>query len=104
MMLIDTAELMSVADVLPIDLKIQLIDKLLISLNLSSYSVGDTWQKQAQQQTLTIPKLNPLHYAKAPTEPFQAIAENKAELDFSDIEDSTAFAKKLRQQAWQRHE
>jgi len=67
-------------------------------------SLFEAWQKQAQQQTLTIPKLNPLHYAKAPTEPFQAIAENKAELVFADIEDSAAFAKNLRQQAWQRHE
>ncbi len=62
-------------------------------------SLFDAWQKQAQQ-TLTIPKLNPLHYAKAPTEPFQAIAENKAELVFADIEDSAAFAKKLRLQSW----
>jgi hypothetical protein len=67
-------------------------------------SLFEAWQKQAQQQTLKIPKLNPLHYAKAPTEPFQAIAENKAELVFADIDDSAAFAKKLRQQAWQRHE
>ncbi len=74
------------------------------SLNLSSYSVEAAWQEEVQQRTLTIPKLNPLHYAKAPTEPFQAIAENKAEFVFADIEDSTAFAKKLRQQAWQRHE
>jgi PHD/YefM family antitoxin component YafN of YafNO toxin-antitoxin module len=58
-------------------------------------SLFEAWQKQAQQ-TLTIPKLDPLHYAKAPTEPFQAIAENKAELVFADIEDSAALAKKLR--------
>lgn len=67
-------------------------------------SLFDAWQKQTQQQTLKIPKLNPLHYAKSPTEPFHAIIENKAELVFSDVEDSAAFAKKLRQQAWQRHE
>jgi PHD/YefM family antitoxin component YafN of YafNO toxin-antitoxin module len=38
-------------------------------------SLFDAWQKQAQQ--LTIPKLNPLHYAKAPTEPFQFNQENE---------------------------
>jgi PHD/YefM family antitoxin component YafN of YafNO toxin-antitoxin module len=70
---------------------------------MMSQSLFEAWQKQAQQ-TLTIPKLNPLNYAKAPTEPFHTIAENKAELVFADIEDSAAFAKKLRQQAWQRHE
>jgi antitoxin YefM len=53
---------------------------------------------------LKIQKLNPLKYAQAPTEPFQAVAVDKTELVFSDIEDSEAFAKKLRQQAWERHE
>ena len=53
-MLIDTAELMSVADVLPIDLKIQLIDKLLNSLNLSSRSVEAAWQEEAEKRVLEI--------------------------------------------------
>ncbi len=54
-MLIDTAELMSVADVLPIDLKIQLIDKLLNSLNLSSRSVEVAWQEEAKKRVLEVP-------------------------------------------------
>jgi hypothetical protein len=54
MMLIDTAELMSVADVLPIDLKIQLIDKLLNSLNLSSRSVEAAWQEEAEKRVLEV--------------------------------------------------
>jgi hypothetical protein len=53
-MLIDTAELMSVADVLPIDLKIQLIDKLLNSLNLSSDSVETAWQEEAEKRVLEV--------------------------------------------------
>mgnify|MGYP003392442267 CR=1 FL=1 len=53
---------------------------------------------------LKIQKLNPLQHTQMPTEPFQAIAADKTELVFSDIEDSEAFAKKLRQQAWERHE
>jgi antitoxin YefM len=53
---------------------------------------------------LKIQKLNPLRYAHAPTEPFQAVTMDKTKLVFSDIEDSEAFAKKLRQQAWERHE
>lgn len=53
-MLIDTAELMSVADVLPTDLKIQLIDKLLNSLNLSSYSVEAAWQEEAEKRVLEV--------------------------------------------------
>ncbi len=53
-MLIDTAELMSVADVLPIDLKIQLIDKLLNSLNLSSRNVEVAWQEEAEKRVLEV--------------------------------------------------
>jgi antitoxin YefM len=53
---------------------------------------------------LKIQKLNPLKYAQAPTEPFKAVTVDETELVFSDIEDSEAFAKKLRQQAWERHE
>ena len=53
-MLIDTAELMSLADVLPIDLKIQLIDKLLNSLNLSSRNVEVAWQEEAEKRVLEV--------------------------------------------------
>lgn len=61
--------------------------------------------REAEKTTpIKVQKLNPFQYANAPIETFKAIAENKAELVFADIEDSAAFAKKLRQQAWQRHE
>ncbi len=52
--MIDTAELMSVAEVLPTDLKIQLLDKLLNSLNLSSSSVEAAWQEEAEKRVLEV--------------------------------------------------
>lgn len=63
-----------------------------------------TRQNISSTVSLKIQKLNPLQYAQAPTEPFQTIVENETELVFADIEDSAAFAKKLRQQAWRHHE
>jgi antitoxin YefM len=69
-------------------------------------SIAEHQSEETVESTpaLKIQKLNPLKYAQVPTEPFHAIAANKTELAFSDIEDSEAFAKKLRQQAWERHE
>lgn len=49
-----------------------------------------------------VPKLNPSQHSQAPTESFQSVLENASSFVFSDVDDSIAFAKQLRQQAWQR--
>ena len=53
-MLIDTAELMSIAEILPIELKIQLIDKLLSSLNPSPSNIDALWQQEAEKRLLAV--------------------------------------------------
>jgi hypothetical protein len=53
-MLIDTAELVSVAETLPIELKKQLIDKLLNSLNPSQSNIDALWQQEAEKRLQSI--------------------------------------------------
>lgn len=62
-------------------------------------------QEIGQSEPVKIQKLDPFQHSQAPTQAFQAPAvEDKSDLVFSDVNDSIGFAKKLRQQAWQRHE
>lgn len=49
-MLVDTAELVSVAETLPIDIKIQLIDTLLNSLNPSKKNIDSLWAEEAEKR------------------------------------------------------
>jgi putative addiction module component (TIGR02574 family) len=53
-MLVDTAELVSVAESLPIELKIQLIDKLLNSLNPSQSNIDALWQQEVEKRLQSI--------------------------------------------------
>ncbi|NOQ34662.1 MAG: hypothetical protein GQ569_02045 [Methylococcaceae bacterium] len=57
-------------------------------------------EEKEKPMAITVQNLDPFQHSKAVTESFQ-----KPEgLAFSDIEESVAFAKNLRQQAWQRNE
>ncbi len=58
-------------------------------------------QENEPVASLNIQKLDPLQHSQAPTQAFEMMESG---LVFSDIDDSVDFAKKLRQQAWQRHE
>jgi hypothetical protein len=59
--------------------------------------------REAEKTTpLKVQKLNPFQHAQPPSEAFHAITAD--ELVFTEIQDSVAFAKKLRQQTWQFHE
>jgi hypothetical protein len=58
-------------------------------------------QETESLEPLKIQKLDPLQHAQMPTQAFEAVESGVA---FLDIDDSIDFAKKLRQQAWQRHE
>jgi hypothetical protein len=49
-MLVDTAELVLVAETLPIEIKIQLIDKLLNSLNPSQNNMDTLWAEEAEKR------------------------------------------------------
>lgn len=60
-------------------------------------------QEKDTAPVLKVPKLNPLQHCQMPSEHFQAPVTTESELVFSDIEDSVAFAKQLREQAWRRH-
>ena len=53
-MLVDTSELVSVAETLPIEIKIQLIDKLLNSLNPSSSNTEALWAKEAEKRVKAV--------------------------------------------------
>ncbi|TAN70784.1 MAG: addiction module protein [Methylobacter sp.] len=53
-MLVDTAELVSVAESLPIALKIQLIDKLLNSLNPVQGNIDALWQQEVEKRLQSI--------------------------------------------------
>ena len=53
-MLVDTAELLSVVEILPIELKIQLIDKLLASLNLPQNNTEQAWQQEAEDRVQAV--------------------------------------------------
>lgn len=60
-------------------------------------------QEAEQSTALQVQKLDPFQHSQAPTETFQSPVHESG-LVFSDVDDSINFAKKLRQQAWQRHE
>lgn len=53
-MLVDTAELVLVAETLPIEIKIQLIDKLLNSLNPSQNDIDTLWAEEAEKRLQAI--------------------------------------------------
>ena len=48
--MIDVNELMSMAESLPIDIKTQLIDRLLCSLNPSQKEIDELWAKEAERR------------------------------------------------------
>ena len=52
--MIDTNELMSMAESLPIDIKTQLIDKLLNSLHPSQKEIDELWAKEAERRVAEI--------------------------------------------------
>ncbi len=53
-MLVNTQELVSVAETLPIEIKIQLIDKLLNSLNPSSNNIETLWAEEAEKRVKAV--------------------------------------------------
>ena len=52
--MIDTNELMSMAESLPIDIKTRLIDKLLNSLHPSQKEIDELWAKEAESRVAEI--------------------------------------------------
>ena len=48
--MIDINELMSMAESLPMDIKTQLIDRLLCSLNPSQKEIDELWAKEAERR------------------------------------------------------
>lgn len=52
--MVDTNELISMAESLPIDIKTQLIDKLLNSLNPSQKAIDELWAEEAEQRVAEI--------------------------------------------------
>lgn len=52
--MVDTNELISMVESLPIDIKTQLIDKLLNSLNPSQKDIDELWAKEAEQRVAEI--------------------------------------------------
>jgi len=50
--MIDTNELMSMVESLPIDIKAQLIDKLLKSLNPSQKKIDELWAEEAERRVV----------------------------------------------------
>lgn len=52
--MIDTNELMSMAESLPIDIKTQLIDRLLYSLNPSQKEIDELWAKEAERRVAEV--------------------------------------------------
>jgi len=52
--MIDTDELMSMVECLPIDIKTQLIDKLLKSLNPSQKEIDELWAEEAERRVAEV--------------------------------------------------
>jgi len=52
--MVDTNELISMAESLPIDIKTELIDKLLNSLNPSQKGIDELWAEEAEQRVAEI--------------------------------------------------
>ena len=48
--MINTTELMSMVESLPVDIKAQLIEKLLYSINPSQKEIDDLWAKEAEKR------------------------------------------------------
>ena len=56
MLAINTNQLLSEVELLPLDLKTKLIDKLLTSLNPTQNSIEKLWQKEINSRVLSIEK------------------------------------------------
>ncbi len=52
--MIDTNELMSMAESLPIDIKTRLIDRLLYSLSPSQKEIDELWAKEAERRVVEV--------------------------------------------------
>ncbi len=72
-----TEELMSMADSLPVDIKTQLIDKLLNSLNPTSKEINELWKTEAERRVEEIKngKVKPIPGEEVFTEIRKKISE-----------------------------